>query len=979
MSNLIGGIYRCVDVAKPISDKLIGYVVNRNPQIDEILLNAGIDPETINYANTPLIGASRYGTIRVLVAADTLLSKMTPPPLPGAQYVSGQDPRERFAFRLWEPSGFDAGGKPGTGEGGGGPDVPNTGGGDGPPDIVVPDEPSETDGTGGGGGTEPDGPYGQGDRLQFLGATQPTGTTFNVPTLGRTMHWRGLIHIGSQELVQSIGGSGSVNLNASTTADPGLWVLTFADPRLSLQAQGIAFQSRDFATGAFSGYPSDQWNMLADNPLHLVASTCKSSKTLSPNIDAPCPFFDGYFIFARQLRGIPSPNVWYEDQPYTAVEIIGMYVGTTTSTVTGKSWDRWPITYNYQQVATSEEVPGDMLNLDLRGRNIGEALDEIAARLGCVWIWDRFEMQLSLVSLAYGNGIVGTPPGPTDRTSLTAWHEANRAFRSSGGFNTITNEMPDLCIGTVHQVRHVSCWGDTDGVKSSVYVDFRGCQSPDGVRLPGDERLFQSSVLATSTRPPLYYTLNGACAGGRVGFIGDHVPAFCGYQHSSPNLNPAGWLENIDAVACPTMPWNETIPDNPCAWWKKPWSVSLSTRLSIAIDRYMMAQYIVDGTITLSRIPAAFSNNYPMNRTPSSGFQWDEISFGRSDNSVKYRMWGSNSDTVLFPHLLPADRVKAYGLGSQYRASGFVNLVHVPRRGGIVRTFLAQVGKESSLFEIGTDLDEAIWLYRFNEVYPSIQTFLDGRFVAGDEYGNGKLGARGYCLNLAEFNAPVPLGQSGMGPTVAVDGGLLRYTPSITESKIIRTAINGIVPCYEYIHPCGVTMYFIATTNGVEVTCQSSTAFVPVNPAWEKSGASGIAGTTSVSLSHLISDNMPLGITPIKQTEIGEASIDQSSVLRRLPPNASTRLRWLYCVYRVYENAEKCAFSVRAYYRNMSAEERQRKEEELCYTPRDNELRNCNSMYGGPHGPMPSNVKEAFRRYIEQREVEVEEYLRQTE
>lgn len=169
------------------------------------------------------------------------------------------------------------------------------------------------------------------------------------------------------------------------------------------------------------------------------------------------------------------------------------------------------------------------------------------------------------------------------------------------------------------------------------------------------------------------------------------------------------------------------------------------------------------------------------------------------------------------------------------------------------------------------------------------------------------------------------------------------------------------------------------STNGVDVFCPTSVPFTAPNPSWKKSGASGIAGTNDVSLSSLIANNMPLGINPSKRTEIDEASLDQSALIGRLPPNATKRLRWLYCVYRVWENAEKCAISVRSYYRNLSAEERQKKEEELCYTPRDNELRNCNNMWGGLYGPMPTGVNDAFRRYQEQKEIEIEEYLRQTQ
>ena len=84
----------------------------------------------------------------------------------------------------------------------------------------------------------------------------------------------------------------------------------------------------------------------------------------------------------------------------------------------------------------------------------------------------------------------------------------------------------------------------------------------------------------------------------------------------------------------------------------------------MVVNRYSRAQYIIDGEVTLNRIPA-YPGNSPMNRTCSSGFQYDQIHFGRGGMPLMYRMWGSNADSLLLPHLMPDARVKSYGLGSQ--------------------------------------------------------------------------------------------------------------------------------------------------------------------------------------------------------------------------------------------------------------------------------------------------------------------------
>jgi hypothetical protein len=834
MTTVIGSITYSPDVKNPFNESLAGYVINRSETIDAMLDRAGIDPNSVNCITTPLIGASRYAEVSLLVAVN---AASTPTggtnPLPGAQWLNGVDGSNRFSIIVWEPFAGNTD-KPGGGDTGGPITGPGVGGGEIP--DTLPD-------------VEPD-LGGEGEIfMSFQGVAAPTYRTLALMNLGRALRWRGMIQLSAQELMVSVTGPGLIATLPNASQTSGLWVVKFADPRLSLQAQGIAMPSRgNDGTTALSGFAADQWNMLAENPLHLVAATCKSSTAYAPsdNPSSAIPAGSTGDIPTESLAGIPSPQFWYDDKPWSAVEILDYYTGVAANNVGRASWDRYPITYDYKSVAGIQEQRGDMLNLDLRGRNIGEALDEIASRIGCIWIWDRFLMRLSLVKLDYGNTwLQNYTPGPTDLTNINMWHSANSPFRTGGGFNQITNQVPDLLYGTVHQTRHVSCWGKVTSGKSEVYVDNRASQSPDGVRVPGSEATAPHLAMAGSPRPPLYFQLNKNGTTGRVAFIGDHIPAFIGYQSDTTDAN-AGWFMPAATAASspmPSTPWNAAATSTQCAWWKKDWATSLEARLAVVVNRYTRAQYIIDGEVTLNRIPA-YPGNSPMNRTCSSGFQYDQIHFGRGGVPLMYRIFGSNADALLMPHLMPDARVKSYGLGSQYRANGFVNLVHIPKRCGIVRIFLAQF-QQSQVLKEDANGEAYVWLYQFNEVIPNSLT--NGTFTAANEYGDAALGARGVALNLAEMT-----GSLTSAPTTNFDGGLLRYNATSTQTLIVRTAPKGVAPCYEYAHPSGFTMYYLMAPNGVYVRCPTSVPFTAPNPAWQKSGASGIADNSSASIASMI-------------------------------------------------------------------------------------------------------------------------------
>lgn len=831
MTAVRGSIWWSADVTQPSKDVFAGYVVNRSETIDAMLAEAGFDPNSINHINTPLFGASRYCECTLLVATDSTQSGGENP-LPQAAKFAGFDQRDRFTIVLAEPSG--------GGTGGG-----STGGGDDPGEQTGPNT--------GGGATPDDIETGVRDRggviADLTGAAAPpqgaialTGGT----DLGRAMRWRGMIHTAAYQLLVDVNGSAVIPTTPWYT-NKALWVLKFADPRLSLQGQGVSFVSAEYGSDNKAGYLIDQWNMLADNPLHFVANTCKSSVTYEPDdqMSSAIPLSKSGAIKRADMIGVPCPDFWYKDEAWAADEILNYYVAKTKTKDAQASLDRWPITYVYQEVAKIEEKRGDLWNLDLRGRNIGEALDEIAGRIGCIWKWDRYKMQLSLVKLDYGNDLSGQyVAGPTDSYRLSSWQNNNAAYRVGGGFSQITTELPQLLYGTVHQVRHVSCWGTVSGGKSQVFTDVRASQSPDGVRVPGDETSDRDTVLGASPRPPLYYQLNTSPYGGRVAFIGDHVPAFVGYCGPVGESSTKGWFEdpaNAAQAGLPPIPWNKSIPNSP--WWDKEWTVTLQERLERAIERYKRAQFVIDGNVILNRLPS-YAANTPMNQSPGSGFQWDEVYFGCGSKPLVYRMYGENTDPLIVPHLISTPRIKAYGLGSQYQAHGFANLVSIPKRCGIVRSFLAKF-KQQKVLKADANGRPYVWLYRFAEVFPD--NLLDGSFTPGNEFGNSALGARGNAINLCEMNADL-----SQAPRMNFDGGLLRYDASATETLIVRTAPEGVATCYEYAHPSGFTMYYLMAPNGVEVTCPTSVPFTAPNPAWQKSGASGIGDTASPSIATMI-------------------------------------------------------------------------------------------------------------------------------
>lgn len=824
MSNVSGVIYAGND--------FVGYVINRSTELDADMRRAGIDPDQLNYASTPLIGASRHAEVVVLAFMAT--SDVQPRPFDfGAQSVlAGGSADILYGVRLYEPQA-------GVGSGTSGP-IKDPGRQVPVPDIIdtvpqqpqVPDFPDEM-APGSGFGDD----VGPRAAVALRSASATAAAPIKAFQSGRQMWWTKLTLVEAKQVLASVASDSRIRMSPGNPGYGGsLFVLRFVDARMRFLGQTVWAGTTTNNTGT----ARDQWNMLAENPLHLVAATAKSSTYLPPAVSGP-RYRGAGVMNTFIMRGIPAPSPWYEDECYTAEDIIAAYVGQSTLGQFGRS----PITYRYSTQARSSERKGDMLNLDLRGKSIGQALDEVAARIGCVWAWDRYAATLELKPFDFG-----VPNGSVANYPLSLWEFFNAAFRCGGGFSVVTNDMP-YRVASVHPVRYVSVYGRAD--ESNMYVDWRSMATPDGVRSP---------TIQASGSPPLYYATPGSGTG-RVHFFGDHVPAYYGMQGAENDLP----ISSTPPVAGWSI-WNATVPGTRCNWWSKSWATSIANRRQDLSDRYLKAGILIDGEVILNRLPAYGEVGPMMSSAPCASLNCDEVRFGMGSEPLQYRLYGKKSDPLIFPHLLPADRVQGLGIGQTYSAHGCLNLQRFERRSGIVRTFLASFARLEILKSDPQSALPYVWLYAFTEVSPD--NLASGSFRKGNEWGDEALAMEGRALNLCEM-APLDVGTVSATPDFNFDGGTLRYNPQANEVKIVRAAPSGIAPCYEYITPSGMTVFYLYAPPGVRVFCPGSTTAL-LGTGWQNSGASGSGFADDVPLSGIVGMVPTEVIEPPVGSEPGEPS-----------------------------------------------------------------------------------------------------------
>lgn len=797
---------------KNLKTGIVSKIVRRTKKLDDVLIKAGYDVSEINTVVTPLIGASRYATIKVLIASNGLGGLMTAP----YSKQSGDDETNLFSFTLYEPSG-----------GGGRPVDPNTNQrGNG---TVVLGGNNETLGGASGGIRQDSVSTGGGGVDNFTGSNSiaPPSTLpllATTPAMGRYLKWSNLICTSIQELILSAGASKQKimwrpPIDTEAYAQPAIYVMELADARYILKNQMLC--ELGDSTDPKRGTSLDQWNMIAENPLHLIQSTVKSSVKTVPDTDLSYILEAGMDIDPADLVGVLQPNAWYEDTAYTPKEIIGNIIAKFKDS---KLWgDKDAISFLDGGITDSYSPKSsfDCINLDLRARTVGEALDEIAARIGCVWAWDR---RLSMLDLREADPI-------KDEPILLKWLERNEMYRAAGGINSLSIDMPDSVV-SVHPIRMVSTYG---AFASEIIQDWRVFPAKNGVE-----------DFAPTT--PLYYVNEYPRKNkysNRTAYIGDHLPAFLGVVSS----DVYAWFENIPTIEQTVVdiePWNYSF--NPSSLWnQKPWTTTLRERNGVLSERYQRLKDLVSGNLILSRIPANGAGG-PMDFTPSVGFQWDAISFGfETKQQVQYRIHGDKKDSLLLPSLISQPRVSALGLTRCRNVLGTLNIEYLKPRSGIVRTFICSFKMQLILKTDASSGEATMWLYKFNEVQLSNLPY--PKWQGGDET-NSLSGATGYALNLCELmpaNATSP-------PTVNFDGGHLFYPlagQSSAATSVMLTPVGGgetgLTMCYEIINEGGATTYWIAIPNGVRVAC-STIPLTGINGKWQDIGISGVGFPSSVPL-----------------------------------------------------------------------------------------------------------------------------------
>ena len=579
------------------------------------------------------------------------------------------------------------------------------------------------------------------------------------------------------------------------------------------------------------GVVFDQWNMIAENPLHLASSTIIQSTLVTPDNSQSLVTDAGYDISAAILYGIPQPNPWYEQTAMTASEIITRIISELT---VSKMWaDKEFISFFDDGVSEDYEPKSafDCINLDLRARSVGDALDEIASRIGCVWVWDRS-----------GSRLVLEQCDPIERKAkLDEWIAENQMYRGAGGLNSLSIDMPASVV-TIHPIRLCS----TYGFKSDQIIqDYRTIPVINGVE----------DFLPTQ---PFYYVNQSprtASTDNRTAFIGDHLPAFIGIVDKDPKQ----WQFNIPTVensvtaAVPT-PWNLNDTNKTKAYWfSKSYAENLEFRNRILNRRYGRLRELISGNLLLTRLPA-YGGNAMASMTPSIGLNMEEIHFGSEmTKQIQYRIYGNKNDDLLLPSLLKTERVSALGLSRCRNVMGTLNIEYLRPRAGIVRTFICSFRVEQILRTEPLTGEAIMWLYSFNEVqltnlpYPKWQQQNEANTLFG--------AATGYAMNLCELS-PSNLSAT---PAINFDGGKLKYTDPATPSQdpdIHMTSVGGLVggfaPCYEVITESGATTYWIYAANGVNVKCPVAALMPAANGAWIESGVSGIAFVNNEPLTSII-------------------------------------------------------------------------------------------------------------------------------
>lgn len=771
-------------------------IINKSDEIVEYLNSVGIDHSKINTVHTPFIGANEYTELTVLLATPDITMVEMP--------VANSEVRDIFTFRIFEESGGGGGGGT-TGDSSGGNTTSTT--------------TSQNTGFGleTGSGIYHQG--GGGDPEQYLTGATTTATLAGlqyIKNYGRTLLWTNLVCISRYELLISAGSQNQTisteipNINVKTK--PAVWIYTFVDQRyflkdlLALPVNGVS-QTKPT-------YFHSKFNVVSENPLHLIPETCQSSKA----IEGDKTLSDRSATSTYDTQGIPYRNYWYEQTSFSGMDIFDNLVGILSSTHKTK-FGTENIIFEYKAILNSVyQNKYDFIDLDFSGLTIGQAMDLAASRIACVWAWDRRQSKMYLRST--------NATFDKNADNVGYWNLFNSDFRSSGGLSSITQEAPSA-VYTIHKIKEVTLYGaDLDAVCQS----YKKSEYVNGVEYDSLGSYYVTTSIRTSGDAR------------RVVCINDHYPAFFG-NNKEDNSGFIGASETQDKKT--TLPWNYEF--GTLGLYKtKDYATSLKERNVALYSRYLNAKNNIGGDITLSRIPVSSSGG-AMNTTPSISLSCDFINFNNvSDRQILYRLYGGYEKDLVFPYLKNTSPLVARGIAQTSNQNGVIGIEIPNPSNAIVRSFPCLIISSSEICSETVFGDPIAWKYKFAEVVLSDNNAPDWQL--GSYEGKNDRYPMSYCFNMAEA-AFIRQSGSGGSPSYNSDGTQLNYkVDSFPRVRVLPISNGTITICYEMIGRKGLTTFHIDKTNGLMINCPPKAPLAPPSPNWNKSNISGVGFTDGNNL-----------------------------------------------------------------------------------------------------------------------------------
>lgn len=766
-------------------------IVNKTAEIADYLNSIGIDHSKINTIHTPFIGAQEYTKLQVLLASPNI----TQVDLPDQQ----ANVRKFFNFRIYEEGGGGYGG------GGRGDGSTGTSGGVITQDGSVFEQGRGAGSTGGGEG---------GDPKPML--TAPTSKLEIITNLGRTMAWTSLSCISRYELL--MGAASPLQGIATQLPQLGsnrqsIWLYTFVDQRyflkdlLPLPITGVS-QTK-------SVYFHSKINVVSDNPLHLIPDTCKSSKAVEGLKTLPDPSPSKI----TGSEGIPYRNYWYEQTSFTGLDIFNNLVGILNA-AQHSTFGVENISFRYKDVVnTVLQNKYDFVDLDLSGLTIGQAMDLIASRIGCVWSWDR---SLSQMVLRSTNSLYDK-----NDANVAYWNIYNSPYRSSGGLSSVTQESPSA-VYTIHKIKEVNLYGTAP---ENTCQSYKNSEYVNGVEYDSLGSYYVAAFVRTGLTER------------RIVCINDHQAAFLGNCKFDIN----GFVNaTVMQDRKTTDPWNFNV-STLGLYSTKDYATSLKERNVVLYARYFGSLNNWGGDISLARLPVG-SNGSNMNVTPSVNLSCDFVDFNNSQNRmVFYRLYGGYEKDLIYPYLKNTSPLILRGIAQSSNQNGIIG-IDVPKpSNSIVRSFPCRI---LSADVISTDPKGVAiaWKYRFEEV--CLTDIGQPDWQQGIYESKNDRYPESYCFNLAEAQF---IKQSANTPSHNSDGTQLNYkTDSFPNVQVVPLLPNTYHICYEIVGRKGLTTFHINKTNGLSVRCPVKVPFVPPNPTWNRENISGVGFSDSTNLANQV-------------------------------------------------------------------------------------------------------------------------------